>query len=109
MYISDLIVTDGQILELVSTSQSLLITFLDWENKRWILEFRDVIALESFSVEGEDLDSIQISSDDAFSNQAKLIAQDLSLTVFCYSFSSAWTGKVILRVVAGNGEARPLT
>lgn len=108
MELKNLRIDDGQIQKITSTIDCVYVIFQDWQGTLWNLKFDNVIAIENFSIEGEDVGNWSIQSDNEFITLARNISQEPDLPVFCYSFFSAWTEKIRLRIVASNCEVSAL-
>ncbi len=102
MTTDDLEVSDGHIYEIFSSERKFYVMFQDWQKKKWTIEFVNVIGYEAYSAEGEELDSIEIESNNSFIDKSIEITEEEGPFWKCYSFISAWTEKTILRIVAKN-------
>ena len=108
MNLNELVISDGHIVKIVSKLSCSIITLVDWKENFWSLTFMNVIAIESFNPEGEELDRIEISSDDSLIHRARAIAREPDLPVSCYSFFSAWSDESVLRIVANDCKIHPV-
>ena len=101
MQLNELQISDGKILRFTSDLQGLNVIFQDWKEQKWSLLFYEVLAIQSFSVEGEELSHLTISKDDAFKTMTLDYYSDEDPKNFnCYSFSGVWNNNVIFKIVA---------
>ncbi|MCU0569213.1 MAG: hypothetical protein MUF49_21895 [Oculatellaceae cyanobacterium Prado106] len=96
--LDDLVIADGQVVEIQSIATAVCVHFVDWQEEHWSLEFKGVMALKSLGVEGEDLDRIQINIEPE--------SKEFNFPVSFSSFFSAWTGERVMQIVANACEIR---
>lgn len=103
MKLTDLQISDGKILKITSDLYGLNIILQDWQEQRWSLFFYEVISIQSFSVENEDLSHITISKKDTFKTTTlqKFSDEDPN-DFYCYSFNGVWNEFALLKIIAKN-------
>lgn len=110
MKIENLDVADGQIKKITSNVKDLSIVLLDWKQQSWHLKFDNILAVENFNIEEEDLVCLTIESNNNFIAKAiKITEEDDALFFFCYSFFTRHAKKPKLRVVATNCEIEAMS
>ncbi|MCP4537141.1 MAG: hypothetical protein GY832_08330 [Chloroflexi bacterium] len=100
MILDELQIADGQIVEIHSTREVLVVAFCDWQEQKWQLLFSNVVGIEAFSPEGEDLAGVEIEEDNELTRKAWEVTAEDDSVLRCYIFTSAWSGNPVLRVVA---------
>ena len=100
MDLDTLPLSDGYIVSVTSNVENVTARFIDWEQNTWIIKFLNVLAVEFFNPEKEELDRISVSREDTLIDKARRITREPELLVFCYSFFSAWSEEAVLRVIA---------
>ena len=110
MKIENLDVADGKIKKITSDVKDLSIVLLDWKEKIWHLKFDNILAIENFNIEEEDLVDLTIESDSNFILLAmNMTEEDDNLIFFCYSFFTRHANKPRLRVVATGCEIEAMS
>ena len=66
------------------------------------------IGIESFSIEGEELDKVEERVDEAFVARSRRIANEPDAPMTCYSFYSPWRDDPILTVAASSCMVRAI-
>jgi len=61
--LSDLKISDGKVVEFTVQSNVATVTFKDWQEKTYLILFRDFVGFESYSPENIDLSHISVSTD----------------------------------------------
>lgn len=98
---NELQISDGKILSFTSDLQGLKLVFQDWKEKKWALFFHEVLAVQSISIEGEELSHLAISKDDEFKRITLEYFLDEEANDFnCYNFFGVWRDSVLLKIVA---------
>ena len=55
-----LAVADGVVFSVHSEPGDLIVAFKDWQERNWVITFKDVFAYENFGIEGVDLSHVEI-------------------------------------------------
>ncbi|MEG0292626.1 MAG: hypothetical protein RR617_07830 [Anaerovoracaceae bacterium] len=101
MKFDNLIMSDAQIIEMnldLSSSKFILRT---WDDKEWLIIFEEVLAIQSFSVEGVDLSHLVIGNDDPFKTSTMEYFHDENFERFlCFNFYGVWVEKPLLKIIA---------
>lgn len=106
MNANELAVADAKI-EWVRTSlENAEVGFIDWRDKRSILVFGDVVAVENLNIEGEELDRLETNSSNAFVTRARELADEPDASLTCYDFFVPWKDEPRLRIVCGSFSVR---
>lgn len=101
MLLSELQISDGQILKVESSLSSLNLVFKDWKDQEWSIIFRNPLAIQSFSIEGEELSHIEILSKDVFKDATMEFFSDEKEEYFwCFSFYGVWCERPLLKIIA---------
>lgn len=101
MKLDEIQISDGRILSISSDVKEVVITFQDWKEQVWKFYFYDVLAIQSFSVEGEELSHLTVIDRDDFKDIALEHFSDENPEDFhCYSFFGVWSDKILLRIIA---------
>ena len=108
MDITDLSIADGEIKSLSSTAGRLVVELSDWQEKVWKITFCNVVAFESFSVEGEDLLEVRIHDSDEFLDRVCDREKDVLVSYRCISFYSGWDDTVLLKVIADSWDVQSI-
>ena len=64
MLVDDLHSSDGKILKIESNASDLKLIFKDWTEKEWLIVFKEVLSVQSMSIENEDLSQVRILKSD---------------------------------------------
>lgn len=108
MELKDLTIADGRIEAIRSSVNDCVVTFRDWQEERWDILFVNVIGVENFNIEGEELDSIIEEEDSSFIARSRKMAKEPNEPMMCYSFRSPWNDESLLRIVANRCEVTKL-
>ena len=108
MKLTDLALSDGHVGGTRSSSTEFVVEFTDWQGKNWEIVFENMIGLESFSAEGEELDKISESVDDIFVARSRKATGEFDAPMICYSFHSPWRDDALLTIVASSCFVRRL-
>ncbi len=107
MNLSELAFSDGQVRGIRSSLSELVVDFTDWQEKKWEIVFENAIGVESFSIEGEELDKVEERIDEVLIERSRRIAQEPDAPLKCFSFYSPWRDDPLLTVVAASCLVRP--
>lgn len=94
--------TDGTISSVTAHLGEVVVEYLDWQERQWVIVFSDAIAYKSVSSEGEEISALLELDETDFSEEVKSIDGSKGVS-FC--FVSAWSDSVVLTVVAAKYEA----
>jgi len=106
MKLDELTLADGHVDGIRSSLSEVIIDFTDWEERRWEIVFENVIGLEAFGIEGEELDRVEEREDKALMERSRKIAQEPDTPMRCYSFYSPWRDDCLLTIVASSCVVR---
>lgn len=97
---SELNLADSTVLGYSVDNGVVLVVVRDWQEQVLRLRFEETIALESFSIEGEDLShGSEDTSDPLIAKAVELVGESAD-EYCCFSFHAAWHSAVRMRVVA---------
>lgn len=103
MKLGELNIADGSIQGIRSSSGSLVVHFRDWQEKEWLVTFRDVLAFQSLGAENEDIAEVKIVDEDDFLELVKGTEAEADLqNMQCTLFKSAWNEIPLLKVIASS-------
>ena len=108
MELKELAISDGRIQATRSSLNEFVVTFRDWQEQQWEISFENVIGVESFNVEGEELDGIVEEADSDFIDRSRKLAKEPDALMTCYSFRSPWNEESLMRIVATGCEVRKI-
>jgi hypothetical protein len=91
--------TIGQIVKMISSKEDLRVYFKNWEEKKFIIIFEEVIGYVNYSAEGEDVAEVKSRDDDNFIKKVLKETEEKDFRYSCYIFKSAWTDRDLLKVV----------
>ncbi|MCG8403778.1 MAG: hypothetical protein MI923_01140 [Phycisphaerales bacterium] len=97
---SNVNLADGKITEVKGLSGDVEVVCIDWEEKRLVLTFKDVIGLHAFSPEEVDLSHVVATRSDPEIQHAIKVAEEESTGQTCYKFVSAWSESSVLTIIA---------
>jgi hypothetical protein len=100
MNLEDLAIADGTIQLVQSSNKNTTVVLTDWQEKRWKLVFHNVLALENFNIEDEDLDRVAVAIDNDFVRRVRSIVKEPDAEVMLYCFFTPWSDEPRLRVLA---------
>lgn len=106
MQVQDLAIADGQIESIQTSSANVEVFLTDWQERRWRLTFVDVLAIENLSVEGADLDQLEIHDHDPYIEHIRALLDAPNEEVKLYLFYTAWIDPPRLRVVARDCQVK---
>lgn len=103
MKFDSLIMSDAQIIEMRLDLFNLKFILKTWDEKEWLINFEEVLAIQSFSVEGVDLSHLVICKNDPFKISAMEYFHDEDFErFFCFNFYGVWGEKPLLKIIATN-------
>ncbi|ENX35262.1 hypothetical protein F889_00929 [Acinetobacter colistiniresistens] len=103
MKLNDLNLSDAQIIEINSTTQNLKVILKDWREKEWLITFHEVLAIQDFSVECEELSHISVLVTDVFKSEVlDHFSDEDSQRYLSFNFYGVWSDKALLKIVAVN-------
>lgn len=108
MELKELAFSDGSIEATRSSLNEFIVVFKDWQEKRWEISFENVIGVESFNVEGEELDGVFEETKSDFIDRSRKLAKEPDAPMKCYAFRSAWNDEPLLRIVATSCEVKEI-
>ncbi|MFL1406236.1 hypothetical protein ACJO2E_12915 [Marinobacter sp. M1N3S26] len=101
MNLNEINLSDSTIETMRVESDSIIINIEDWQAIQHTLTFNDVVGLQCFSPEGQEISHGLSNNQDSFISIACEAAQEDDAQAFqCYRLISPWTEKSILTVVA---------
>ena len=103
MLLNELNISDGKIINFNSSLLELKILLQDWQEQRWLITFKDVLSIQSMSVECEELSHVEILKEDNFKKYTlEYFADENSINYFCYNFYGVWSDRALLTIIATN-------
>ncbi|AZS49736.1 hypothetical protein DM558_02595 [Entomomonas moraniae] len=100
-------ISDGQIRKINNSSDTLIVEFVDWQEKSWEIIFQEVLAYQNIGAENEDLADLIELPETNLSKYMKEIELDEQKINFC--FISAWTNFPILIILADSYIVREIS
>ena len=70
------------------------------------ISFENVIGVESFNVEGEELDGIVEEAVSDLIGRSRKLAKEPGAQMTCYSFRSSWKAESLMLIVATGCDVR---
>ena len=111
MILSELDISDGQITEFTVQSDTVTILLKDWQEKTYKIIFKDVIGVEAYSPENNDLCHIAVTSN--LKDWPKFLIEEEDENEIKkhskYSFFSVWYDFSILNIFGKDVEIIRLT
>jgi len=96
---------DAEITNVIAVGNELHVAYNDWKERPFVLKFKNVLGYQCFSPEGRALSHGTVEIDDPFLQLAHQSAEEDTNREFkVFSFTSAWGGARIVRVVATDVE-----
>jgi len=102
MKLQDIAFADGQVESVRTSSAVAEIVFADWRNAKWKLTFVEVLAVENANIEGDELDRLEVRSDDPYIQRIRLLVDEPDASVNMYLLFTPWKEEPRLRVVASD-------
>jgi hypothetical protein len=93
-------IADAQIHEMYIRKGEFCLKGEDWQEKNFVLLFTDVVGVEAYGIEDEDLSHVTANITDEFIERACELANEENVGLICFCLYSAWTDSPKLRVVA---------
>lgn len=103
MLLNELNISDGKIINFNSSVLELKIYLQDWQEQKWLITFKDVLSIQSMSVECEELSHLEILKEEDFKKYTlEYFTDENSIDYFCYNFYGVWSDKALLKIIATN-------
>ncbi|MGO1298560.1 MAG: hypothetical protein ACTMIA_14820 [Vibrio sp.] len=106
MIISELNVSDGQIIEFTIAADVATIVLKDWKDQVYTLVFNNIVGVEAYSPEFVDLCHIKETTDSEQLRKLRSIIEADEDEITEYSFISAWNDLSILSIFGESVEIK---
>lgn len=98
--LSELNLSDAQVIGLHSRGRSVSVQIQDWQEQTFHLEFSEALAIEAIGVAGEDLSHLSSDGNDPFLHRVCDAMEEEPAGFSCFQFWSAWSDEPVMRIVA---------
>jgi hypothetical protein len=101
MEVQEIAIADGKVESVRTTLMDTEVIFVDWQEVKWRMTFTNVLAVENLNIEGEELDRLEVVTNDDYVVRVRDLVDEPNAPVSDYMFFTPWKNKPRLRVVAG--------